>query len=195
MMARFPWLLVASSWALACGGRYLEGPEAGAGGAAAASAAGKTSAGGAGQSNQGGARPVAGASAAGGATGTGGACCQPIGCPSGYETVPDSKGCGCHCEIQPETCQAQRTTHRTFSSQVFAKYGTIGCQTGADCTAYYENNVCASSCGTPLATAVVKEVDALLNQHAEMTCDAACPPIPIPPCPPTIVVCSNGRCE
>jgi hypothetical protein len=193
MTGRFSCLIAMCGLLLACGGRYLASPAGDDGdgamshGGSDTSPAGKTSGG----AGQGGANPLGGAGGVGG----GSECpCDPIGCPPGYEAVPTPASCCPQCQIAPGACDRQREEHRTFSSQVRAKYGTLGCRTSADCSVYYESNGCASSCGYPLPIAAIAEVDALLDQHAQVTCDAACPPIPVPPCPATVVVCKDNRC-
>jgi hypothetical protein len=197
MMARFRCLIATCSLLVACGGRYLSGPAGDDGdgatshGGSDSSRAGKAS-GGAGQGGQGGTNPLGGAVSA---TGGGTECpCDPIGCPPGYEAVPTPTSCCPQCQVTLGTCDMQREEHRMFSGQVLVTYGTISCQTSADCSVYYETNACSSSCGHPLAAAVIAEVDALLDRHAQATCDAACPPIPVPPCPETVVVCKDNRC-
>jgi len=196
MTARYGCLIATCGLLLGCGGRYLDGPAgddrdgATSHGGSDSSRAGKAS-GGAGQGSQGGANPLGGAGAGRG----GRECpCDPIDCPPGYEAVPTPTSCCPQCQVAPRTCETQREEHRAFSSQLLAKYGTLTCQTSADCSLYYEINGCSSSCGYPLATAIIAEVDSLLAQHAQATCDAGCPPIPLPPCPGTVVVCKDNRC-
>lgn len=120
-----------------------------------------------------------------GGFGQGGECaCDPVACAPGYIEVPSPGSCCFHCEPDPLDCRTQRQRYLTMRTQMIEKYSTIGCSKNSDCTYYYEKNACGAQCGVPMALSVVQELSSYLDALAQMTCNAACPPSPTPPCDP-----------
>jgi hypothetical protein len=209
MQRRISWLLVPLCWALACGGRFVQTPggdddddtSTGQGGSVPSQAG---SVGRSGATSVGGKATGIGGKASGGPVGTSGStavggaptcACDPILCPSGYQTVPDANGCCYHCELDLKACALQRQAYLEFRQQLLSKY-SYGCMVASDCATYYDKNSCgATSCGIAVATANYKNLVSNLDSYAQMACSPACPPAPEPPCDPSPPECYKGYCE
>jgi hypothetical protein len=205
MRARGVWLLIPLSWAVSCGGRYLEPGEAsydvagntstvgggstqaGKPGSGSAASAGKASGGKGGTATSGGAGNV----------GVGGACaCDPIDCALGYVQVPNEGACCFRCELDLTKCNAARADYASFRQELLIKYSSTYCQLASDCSIYYEMNACGSRCGIPIPTVVLEDLDTNLSVYAKERCAADCPPTPTPPCePPAAPFCAEGACR
>lgn len=165
--------------------------------------------GGTGQVGTGGAVSAAGALAVGGvsigANGPGGTysmgeggygCVQdPSICPPGYEIVWGDDGCGHGCYPSAKTCYQQQQDYAFFRQELINKYRALNCTSDADCSVYYEKNVCGSGCGISLSTQFLKDFDLNLNAYAQANCSPLCPRAPEPPCEPFIASCWKGYCE
>ncbi len=198
--------------AAACGGRTMDEVGTAGGGSGATSSAGSAS-GGSGMSMgaRGGAagRPGAGGSggtvAAGGvSTGgvssagmptAGGGCgpCPVIDCAPG--STPRMLPGWCCAQCVNEDCSAGRAEYQVVRQQLLDKYWSVGCMLDDDCTYWYESNACAASCGVPILTSMLQNLESNLSRLAEETCSPQCMP-PIPPCaPPRPAACVEGRCQ
>jgi hypothetical protein len=211
MRARGVWLLIPLSWAVSCGGRYVEPGEASydvAGttstvGGSASTQAGKTGTSSAGKASGGkggtgasGSKGGSGASSGTGAVGVAGACaCGPVACAPGYVAVPTEEACCFRCELDLTKCNAARADYARFRQELLDKYSSTYCQVPRDCGIYYESNACGSHCGIPVPTVVIKDLDTNLNTYAKQLCSEDCPPTPVPPCAaPRAPFCAEGAC-
>jgi len=78
-------------------------------------------------------------------------------------------------------------------AQLYDKYSSQGCLIDSDCTIAPENNLCVNRCGVPLAKSMLGNWISNSTSFAQSSC-AACPKMPIPPCPPTKVACVMNHC-
>ncbi len=208
---------------MACGGRFEQtaegdgegGTSTGQGGSSQAKA-GTTAVGKGGASSSGGSQPIGkgggaagskatgmggtatgGISSTGGTFGSGGGCaCDPIACAPGYLTVPNANGCCFHCELDLDSCEAQRQDYVMFREAILGKYGTLNCQTNADCGLYFENNACGTGCPVAVINTALREIPDVLDNYARMRCSQACPPQPRPDCGPKVAPqCWKSYCE
>jgi hypothetical protein len=193
MRARGVWLLLPLSWAVSCGGRYLEpGETTYAVGGSSNTQGGSATA----QAGKSGSGPKAGSGGKGGAPSTGGGCaCDPIACAVGYVQVKNPNDCCSHCELDASACARARQDYAEFKRQLLDKYSSVYCYASTECGIYYEANRCGSSCGIPIFAGLLKDLDANLTNYANANCPADCPPVPIPPCePPAGPLCLEGAC-
>src|ERR1041384_4695768 len=116
MRARGIWLLIPVSWAVSCGGRYLEPGEANydvagttSASAGSSSQSGKGNVGSSGKGSGGAAATGGKGGASSGSSSVGGGCaCGPVGCGPGYVAVPSPGECCLHCELDLAKCNQGR---------------------------------------------------------------------------------------
>ncbi len=226
MRQRITWLTVPLCWALACGGRFEQtGDGEGSGGVSTGqggsnqSKAGTTAVGKGGVTSSGGSQPVGkgggaagsrpigmggstaaggvpGAGAASGAGAGGGCACDAFACAPGFLPVPNANGCCYQCELDVNICNAQRQDYVTFRDAIVSKYGTLNCQTDADCGLYFEKNACGTACPVAVINTALRELPSVLDSYAQMRCAPMCPPQPQPDCGPKVAPqCWKGYCE
>jgi hypothetical protein len=86
-----------------------------------------------------------------------------------------------------------RASYSQLRDQLVEKYSSGGCKVDTDCALVFEDNACASNCGTAIPKALADGFASNLDATAAASC-ATCPPPIKPPCAPLAAVCSNGKC-
>lgn len=120
--------------------------------------------------------------------------CPGVACGSDSQLVYPPGQCCPVCS--PGTCQVQYNAYYAYRSELIEKYNSLGCMVDADCTLLYDANACTFGCsGAPIPAAYEKELLVSLQSFGDGLC-AGCPPLPIPPCEPSLpAACVQGRCQ
>jgi hypothetical protein len=120
-------------------------------------------------------------------------CAKPI-CPAGtHAEVPTGQCCPVCVNGFSQDCNTAESQYSTQRQAYLEKYGSTPCKQDTDCRLVFEQNSCVSNCGEALPVSTAGLFESNIASLA-MACNAACPPIPSPPCVPQVAVCSNGSC-
>jgi hypothetical protein len=120
--------------------------------------------------------------------------CAPIDCPTGsHPEIPTGQCCATCVMGFSQACNTAQAQYSTNRQALLEKYGEPACKQDSDCRLVYEGNACVSNCGEALPVVTAGSFEMNISSEAA-ACDAACPPIPKPPCVQQVAVCSNGMC-
>jgi hypothetical protein len=122
--------------------------------------------------------------------------CLELDCPAGtHEAQGDDECCPSCVDDQPLSCKEARQKYAELRSELLSDFQSLGCQSDEGCSRFWEDNRCATTCGTPIPTEARVAMEDELEDFAEPTC-SNCPqqqPIPCPrPFPST---CVDGICQ
>jgi hypothetical protein len=120
--------------------------------------------------------------------------CPLIDCPPGtHAETPTNQCCPACVTGFSKACNDAMTTYNGQRMIMLDKYGSAGCNIDSDCMFFTEHNACVTNCGEALPVSTYGSWDQNIQGLAD-SCNAVCPPKPLPSCAHFVAVCSNGKC-